>query len=228
MSFMHPGIDKRHVIEQARKAKGLATLASEGNTKVDTSEVLRQIKQDKSKPSVVICTKDDLAVFSEKCKGKSQDEILSYLGIETTYNEDGSKTLSHYKWPFKGFSFSAAGIDESKLLDGVTHIKGDFDLTGSSLKDTGDIRKIGGNLILPLFTSAKDLSSIQSIGRDVICDVENPQDAVDLINKVKLNPKYIGGYINTGDFNPTYLGYGTGFSQDMNKALNALQAKYSY
>ena len=228
MSFMKPGIDKRHVIEQARNAKGLATLAGENGVQVDTAKVLEGIKSDKAKPAVVICTKEDLIAFREKCKGKSQDEILTYLGIESTYNEDGSKTLSHYKWPFHGYSFSAAGIDEAQLLDSVTHIKGNVDLTGSSLKDLGSVRKIGGSLKIPLFTSAKDLSSVQSIGRNVICEVENSQDAINLIKKVKLNPKYLGGYIDTGDFGQAYRDCGIKFSQNMYEALNKLQTQQLY
>lgn len=229
MSLSKPGIDTRHVINQFRNARQLASIANEGAdaVKIDTAKAIEEIRQDKQKPPVVICTKDDLIAFREKCEGKTQDEILSYLGIEATYNENGSKSLSHYKWPFKGYSFAAAGIDETKLLDGVTEIKGDCDLTGSSLKDLGSVSKIGGSLTIPLFTNAKDLSNVQLIGRNVICDVENPQDAIDLIKKVKLNPKHIGGHIDTGAFNP-YMGYGVNFSQDMTQALNKLQAAQLY
>ena len=234
MSFMNPGIDKKHVIEQARKAKGLATLASEDGVKVDTSKVIEQIREDKAKPAVVICTKDDLAAFSNKCKGKSQDEILSYLGIEATYNKNGSKTLSHYKWPFNGYSFASAGIDETALLDGVTEIKGDCSLVGSSLKDLGSVRKIGGSLTLPLFTNAKDLSSIKSIGGDIICDVEDAKDATDLIKKLNLNPSKIGGYIRTGDIATSYhypiSNYWTPQKnmEETIQALHTLQAKTGY
>ena len=228
MSLQKPGIDTHHVIKKFQHAKQLASIAGDDSIKIDTKKELEGIRADKGKPPVVICTKEDLIAFSEKCKDKSQDEILSYLGIEMTYNENGSKTLSHYQWPFKGYSFAAAGIDETKLLDGVTCIKGNCNLTSSSLKDLGSVRKIGGNLTLPLFTNAKDLSSIESIGRNIICDVENPQDAVDLIKKVKLNPKYIGGYIDTGAFNPYYMDYGVNFSQDITQALNNLQTKSRY
>ena len=230
MSLEKPGIDTHHVIKKFQHARQLASIANEGSdaVKVDTAKALEEIRQDKQKPPVVICTKEDLIAFKEKCEGKTQDEILSYLGIESTYNENGSKTISHYKWPFKGFSFAAAGIDETKLLDGVTEIKGDCNLTGSSLKDLGSVSKIGGSLTIPLFTNAKDLSNVQSIGRNVICEVENPQDAIDLIKKLKLNPKYIGGHIDTGAFNPAYMDYGFHFSQDMAQALNKLQAQQLY
>ena len=231
MSLSKPGIDTHHVIKKFQHARQLASIANEGADapKVDTEKALEGIREDKTKRPVVICTKEDLIALREKCKGKSQDEILSYLGIEATYNENGSKTLSHYKWPFKGFSFAAAGIDETKLLDGVTEIKGSCNLTGSNLQNLGSVSKIGGSLTVPLFTSVKDLSSIKSIGRNIICDVDNPQDAIDLIKKVNLNPKYLGGYIDTGNICQTsFSSYNLSFPQDMSKALNALQAKQSY
>ncbi|MBQ8886778.1 MAG: hypothetical protein IJY61_03660 [Candidatus Gastranaerophilales bacterium] len=236
MSLSKPGIDTRHVIEKFRNARQLASIANEGDDapKVDTAKTIEEIRQDKEKPPVVICTKDDLINFKQKCEGKTQDEILSYLGIEATYNENGSKTLSHYKWPFKGYSFAAAGIDETKLLDGVTEIKGDCNLTGSSLKDLGSVSKIGGTLVVPLFTNAKDLSSIQSIGRDIYCDVNNHEDAVELLKKLKLDNCKIGGYIRTGDFSTSYCyPIQDFFTPKKNlegklQDLAALQAKHSY
>lgn len=206
MSLSKPGIDKHHVIKEFQHARQLASIANEGADapKVDTAKELESIREDKEKPPIVICTKEDLIAFREKCHAKSQDEILSYLGIEATYNENGSKTLSHYKWPFKGFSFAAAGIDETKLLDGVTEIKGSCNLTGSSLANLGSVSKIGGSLTVPLFTSVKDLSSIKSIGRDIICDTNDAKDAVELLKKIKLNNCRIGGYIKTGDFATSY------------------------
>lgn len=236
MSLAKPGIDTHHVIKKFQHARQLASIANEGADapKVDTSKELEGIRQDREKASVVLCTKDDLIAFKEKCKGKSSDEILSYLGIESTYNENGSKTLSHYKWPFKGFSFSAAGIDETKLLDGVTEIKGNCNLTGSSLQDLGSVSKIGGTLTIPLFTHAKDLSSLKSIGRDIYCDANSHEDAVALLKQLKLDNCKIGGYIRTGDFATSYCypiqGYFTpaknleGKLQD----LAALQAQQTY
>ena len=229
MSLSKPGVDTHHVIQKFRNGRQLPSIAGEdGSYKVDTKRVVEDIRADKAKPPVELCTKEDLIAFKKNCESKSTDEILSYLGIESTYNENGSKTLSHYKWPFKGFSFAAAGIDETKLLDGVTKIKGNCDLTGSSLKNLGSVKTIGGSLTLPFFTNAKDLSSIEYIGRNVICEVENPQDAMDLIKEVKLNPKQIGGYIDTGSVDGLHADLSFHFSQNMSDALNRLQAKKLY
>ena len=205
MSLLKPGVDTHHVIQKFRNGRQLASIAGEdGTLKVNTKAVLDGIREDKEKPPIILCTKEDLIAFREKCESKSTDEILSYLGIESTYNENGSKTLSHYRWPFKGYSFAAAGIDEAKLLDGVTAIKGNCDLTGSSLKDLGSVSKIGGSLTIPLFTNVEDLSSIKSIGRDIYCEANDHKDAVELLKKLKLDKCKIGGYIKTGDKATSY------------------------
>lgn len=225
MSLIHPACDTRHIIEQVMNSRSLATLSKEYES-YEKSKNCPKEKVEPQKEKVNIYTKDDLNNFKEKIKGKSNDEILDILGIEVTYNENGSKTLSEYKWPFKCYSFSIAGINEEELLNGVSEIKGDCNLIGSKLKNLGSIRKIGGSLRIPLFTDLKDLSGIKSIGGDIISDVEDPQDAVDLIEKLNLNPSKIGGYIKTGSIECAYNYMMNGFhpkSKNLQETLQALQ-----
>ena len=84
MSLVKPGIDTHHVIKKFQHAKQLASISGDDKIKVDTAKELENIRADKEKPPVVICTKDDLIAFKEKCEGKPQDEILSYFGIKST------------------------------------------------------------------------------------------------------------------------------------------------
>lgn len=225
MSLLHPGCDTRHIIEKAMKSKSLATLARE----YEVYNKLKNCQETQTEPpkeKISLYTKEDLINFKEKIKGKSSDEILDILGIEVTYNENGSKTLSEYRWPFKSYSFSVAGINEKELLDGVSEIKGNCDLIGSKLKNLGSVRKIGGSIRIPLFTDLEDLSNIKSIGGDIVSDVEDPQDAVDLIKKLNLNPSKIGGYIKTGSIECAFNYMINGFrpqSKNLEETLQALQ-----
>lgn len=233
MSFMHPGIDKQHIIDLVRRARTLGSIANEGGSYIK-SKSDTETQQEPIKKKINLYTKDDLEIFKDKIKDKSNDEIFDMLGIEVTYNENGSKTLSKYEWPFPCYSFSSAGINEEELLDGVTEIKGDCSLISSSLKDLGSVRKIGGNLIIPLFTNAKDLSNIKSVGKDIAVDVEDAQDAVDLIKKLNLNPSKIGGYIQTGSTECAFNYVANGFyprTKNLTETLQALQqiqAKNNY
>ena len=230
MTLIHPGCDTRHIIRQAMNSKSLATLATEEDAFQAKKEADKQGQITNSSPigrrPKLICTREDLEAFKASCKNKSADEIFEKLGIDVEYNEDGSKKISHYKWPFKAFSFKLAGIDEEKLLEGVTKIEGKCDLTGSSLKNLGDITTIGRDLIVPYFSRVEDLSSIQRVGGNIICETENPQDAIEKLKDTKLNPKSIGGCINPHDMYRMYgYSYISHIPKDMQQALNALQGK---
>ena len=225
MSLVNPGIDTRHVIEKFRNSKSLATLASEED-RYQSAIHGNPIQRESGPKKIHLYTKDDLENFKTLLKGKSTDEILELLGIEVTYNTDGSKSLSHYKWPFEGYSFASAGINEEELLNRVSEIKTNCDLTGSSLKNLGSVNKIGRNLTIPIFTKIEDLSNIKSIGGNIICDVENPLDAIDLIKKTKLNPQKIGGYIRTGGI-PSYYNYTMSLPKDIDTAIKSLMAMQS-
>lgn len=228
MTLIHPGCDTRHIIRQAMNSKGLATLAEEEDTfQARKGEPIRHEPMSPSeKRQKLICTKDDLEEFKASCKDKSPDEIFEKLGINVEYNEDGSKKISHYKWPFQAFSFKSAGIDEEKLLEGVTEIKGKCNLSGSSLKNLGEVKAIGRDLVVPYFSKVEDLSSIQRVGGNIICEIEDPKDAIAKLKDIKLNPKSIGGCVNPHDMFRMYgFSYISYIPKDMQQALNALQGR---
>ncbi len=232
MSLIKPGCDTRHIIQQAMNSKSLATLAEESSTyearKGEPIDVKSEL-EGCQRPIRALYSKSDLENFRYICKGKTPDEIFEKLGIRVEYNKDGSKSISHYCWPFGGYCFKAAGIDEEKLLEGVTEIKGRCDLKGSELKNLAEVKKIGGNINIPLFTKIEDLSSIEYIGGDICCDAEDNADVLKLMKKIKLTPQTVRGSINPAIseiLSRPYLVCSK--SQDMNSALNALQARILY
>ena len=109
MTLIHPGCDTRHIIRQAMNSKSLATLATEEDAfqakKEAEKKGLTTTSSPLDKKLKLVCTREDLEEFKSSCKDKSADEIFEKLGIAVEYNEDGSKKISHYKWPFKAFSF---------------------------------------------------------------------------------------------------------------------------
>ena len=207
MTIIHPTSDTAHIVKKAMNCKTLTTLSHEED------KYQAQKKQNKTpiqssvpnKKFPLLCSKDDLQEFKLKTKNKNQDEIFELLGINVSYNDDGTKNISHYGWPWQAYSFKAAGIDEEELLKGVKSIHGDCDLTGSNLKNLGDVKNIYGNLTIPLYGKTEDLSSIEFIGRNILCSSESQEDVIKLIKKLKLNPKVIHGYINPHEVYRYYI-----------------------
>ena len=149
--------------------------------------------------------------------------------IKTRTTHKGEKAISHYGWPYISYSFQAAGIDEEKLLEGVTCIDGNCNLTGSSLKNLGDVKSVCGSLTIPLFGKLEDLSNVEYIGRNINIDVENQEDAVKKIKELNLNPKHLNGSINPSAMGKIYgLDYIFSPVTGFEKSLNLLQATTTY
>lgn len=229
MTFIHPAADSRHIIQRAMNSKTLATLAEEEDTyqmRKGSQTQSIQTPEPPSKKYRPIYSKEDIQNFKLKCQNKTPDEIFELLGIDVKYNEDGTKNISHYRWPHSSYSFQAAGINEEELLQGVKYIQGNCNLTGSYLKNLGDVKSIGGNLTIPLYSKAEDLSSIDYIGGNIICDSESQEDVIKLIKKLNLNPKSFNGHINPTE---AYRYYFTQFMyprlpHNMDEAIKELQA----
>ncbi len=229
MSLIHPTADKKYIIQKAMHNKSLATLAEEEDTyqalKRDKSNTTASTKETAPKRLPLLYSKEDLVSFRLKCQNKNPDEIFEFLGIEVTYDDKGEKSISHYKWPYSSYSFQAAGINEQELLKDVTTIQGDCNLTGSSLKSLEDVKSIGGSLTIPLFSKAEDLSSIEYIGGDILCDSASQEDIIKLIRKLKLNPKFFRGHINT-DASSRYYMYQRLYTipQSLDEAIKEIQS----
>ncbi len=231
MSLIHPACDTRHIIRMAMNNKSLATLAEEEEKAKYLKENNLSIQYHTQPTPVhkrILCTKEDLQNLKYLLQGKSNDEIFDLLGIKVEYNENGSKSISHYKWPFNSFSFPAAGIDEEKLLDGVTEIKGLCDLTGSNLENLCSVKKIRGDLIIPLFTKLKDLNDLQQLNGNIICNAENLEDTKSVIKKLNINPQALrNGVVTTRPWG-IYSGEFYSLPIQQTEQLNRIQAETSY
>ena len=207
MALINPGCDTKHIIQQAMNCKTLAALAKEEDAfqEKKAAKITKAAHEMQHKKPVTVCTKSDLEALKQKCRNKTPDEIFSILGIDVKYNEDGSKSISRYGWTPTAYNFKSAGIDEEELLSGVTEIKGNCNLMGSELTSLGSVKKIGGSLNIPLFTKVQDLSGVKSIGGNVTCYAENPEDSIALLKRIKLNPDCVGGYINPMDTFRLYM-----------------------
>lgn len=225
MSLTFPSSDTRHIIQKAMNSKSLTTLSKEEDAyqaqiAAQRDNVLKQ-PEPKSKSLPLILTKDDIESLRIALAGKSADEIFEKLGIDVEYNGHGKKVISHYKWPFECFNFKSAGINEAELLKDVVQIKGDCNLTGSYVKNLEDVEFIGGNLTIPLFGELEDLSGVKYIGRHVICNTEHLEDSIKRVKQLKLNPDYMGGYLNPMDL--SYYAMFRRMPQNIEEAIKCLQ-----
>ena len=193
MSIDRPGIDTRHIIQMAMKAKTLKTLSKEEDefqakqSGVNNIIHLFDYKTPFQKP---VYTKDTIKEIKEYCKDKTPDEILDAMGIKVSYDYNGDKRLSHYGWPGNAYSFETAGIDENALLKDVKHITYYCDLTGSGLKNLGKVETIGGALFIPYFSKLEDLSSVKYVGT-VDSNAESAEDISELFKRLNFHPQTI-------------------------------------
>ena len=230
MSFIRPGCDTKHIIQEVLNSRSLGTLGRGEGIGICEEIPNPEIYKSKGykKPTTIV-NKEDLLDFKSRCEGKTQDELFEILGIKTRIDRKGDKYISHYQWPYIAYSFKAAGIDEEKLLEGIKGIDGNCDLTGTSLKNLGSVTSILGTLTVPLFGEIEDLSSIEYIGRDIICDAESPKEAVNRIKELNLEPKHFHGYINPMDISELHgLCYMFNSPTSFDENLRLLQAERTY
>ena len=228
MSITKPGFDTHYIIQKAMNSKSLATLSKEedeyqarlNGTKPEIS--YKEIKTPFDKP---VYNKQTIQEIKEYCKDKTPDEILEAMGIKVYYGTKGEKYLSHYKWPNVAYSFKAAEIDEEKLIEGVTGILGNCDLTGSYLKSLGEISTIGGNLTIPLYSKLEDLSSLKSV-YFVDCNAENPEDVMAVFKKLHFSPENITCFSKNSALNSIMAN--VYFNPAVSEALNSMMAEKTY
>ena len=191
MQELNVGINAGHIIKSAVNAKSLGTL---GAITDKADELAREGK------TVRYYSGPDTRTFYQKYRfprkeyrnamkkaveGKTPQEILKMAGIETTVCKDGSKILSGYHAPTYWCTYKELGVDEKSLLDGVSHINGDCDLTGSYLKNLAGVEQINGRLTIPLFTRLEDLSSLKSV-RSIRCDAADKNIVAEVLSNLNL------------------------------------------
>ncbi len=92
-------------------------------------------------------------------------KILDYLGFEPIRKEDGTLSIERYHELQKGRSFAEFGIDEAKLFEQISEIRGDASFQGSDLTTLMNLKKIGG---FATFSESNiiDTGELETIGKD--------------------------------------------------------------
>ena len=107
----------------------------------DTVSFSASVNEKKSKPDIESCLRDlKYDIMYDRHK-----KIFNYFGIKSRRTDSNRFTISHYKQPSDDFTFANLGIDENNLMEQIITIEGDADFKRTSLKDTKNIRHIGGN-----------------------------------------------------------------------------------
>ena len=89
------------------------------------------------------------------------EKILNYVGIETKKDRDGGLTISHYRQP-KYYTFADLGVDENKMFEQITKIKGNAKFTNSKLVSLGNLKEIGGDADFT-FSKVTDMGKLSKI-----------------------------------------------------------------
>lgn len=180
----------RNMIRDVRNSRNMRYMVKEEDARKKNGKIVYMSDYKEIPFQKPVYTTDTIDKIRKYCKGKTSDEIFEAMGIKVSYDDDGSKSISHYAWPNEAYSFKAAGIDENELLKGVKHIKGYCDLSGSSLKNLGEVETIDGTLFIPLFTKLEDLSSVKHVGA-VDCSGENAEDIAKLFKRIHFKPEKV-------------------------------------
>ena len=127
-----------------------------------TSNAIKEIHNAKNLAKEVIKIKSDL---KEAIASNDAARIYEYFGIEVKADKSGLLTISEYRQPLSGLTYSDVGIDENKLFERVKTIKGSADFSESHVRNLGNLESIGGDV---RFSNSQvtNLGNLKSIGRD--------------------------------------------------------------
>ncbi len=200
MSFMHPDIDARHLIQRARNSKTLSTLASEENRHRTNQGYLAPSPDEDS--GLLINKIDgntykhiDIKKEKKKLSEKTPEEILNGLHISTWISSDGSKILSKYEAPKQKGYWARNGIDENDLIKDVTTILGVLNLRNSALKSTQKIKTVQDGIVIGKESKIEDLSSLEKVYGLILIEAKNTQEAKEILEKLNFHPRVFKGKI---------------------------------
>ncbi len=128
--------------------------------------------------------------------------VFKLMNIRTGTTKSGEKIISEYCQPSSRYSYSDIGVDETKLIEGIAGIMGDFSLRNSSLENTGTIRYVKGDLAIGAESKIKDLSSIEYVGGSVIIESNSDEEARQKLEELNFHPRVLGKKIITIPFSP--------------------------
>ena len=188
MSLIKPGIDSRHIIKQAMNSKSLATLAEE--------EDAYQAKKTQQTTSTQYARRSQFCLQDKgKYTDKSPEEIFDRAGITTKKLRDGTLAISEYYKPDLWMTYEQLGIDEHKLVKNVSKVLGSLYLNDSSLKSTGGIKVVQGDISIPVDSKMEDMSSVKEVYGSIIVRADSKDEANALLKKMKFKPNFVGGKV---------------------------------
>ncbi len=197
MSYIHPGIDTRHIIKDAMNAKTLAELSRIEDKASKKS--LKYAKIEKAAEHSVFSNKFPFRnenAAKEMVKGKTSDEILNLSGIQKKLLKNGSFGITSYGQPSINYTYSDIGVKESDLIDGISVILGNCNLQNTSLKNTADIKAIKGDLSISASNSQlKDLSSIKEVQGSVFVHTDDKSKVIQTLKDLNFRPNKLCGKI---------------------------------
>ena len=172
-----------------------------------------------------------IVLLNKISNAKSKKKILEALGIKAKELEDGTLKIASYNpselenfillRSYTEDPFSAMGIDEEDLLDGVSIIVGDLYLQDTNITTVKTVKKVGGDVILGN-SNLKSLGSIKgvrgniyahdsklkSLGNLIIAGGDADFSNTDITSTRYL--KKVGGNLNLKNTNVKKINYLTG------------------
>lgn len=144
---------------------------------------------------------DNSAYYRNQAR-KGEDYFVPKLVNNTKefakYCTGGKRILNEYVFPNTRWNYADIGVDEKELIKDVAVIKSSLNLRRSALKNTGDIKYVGGDLVLDSKSQIEDLSSIKTIkGSVVIATNQSLEEVIKKLKKLQLNLNAVRGTIIT-------------------------------
>lgn len=141
----------------------------------------REVQNAKELEKKVIKIKADL---KDAIANNDVKKIFDYLGISAKEDENGLLTVSEFRQPDIGMTYSDIGVEENNLFKKIKEIKGNLQFSNSEVTDLGALSRIEGAV------SFRD-SKVTDLGK-LKCISESADFSFSQITSLK-NLQHIGG-----------------------------------
>lgn len=187
MSFIRPGIDTQHLINQAMNSKSMQTMVRE---------------QDKY--AIQNMTPQNYEIYLRKLEKlrksaplSKSEETLVKLGSYVKHRKDGTKSIEKFNsnWIQTKLKQIKSDLTETDLMKDVSKVAGDCDLRGTTVADLSSLKKVGGTLTVDTASKLKSLSGIEEVLGSVMVHAKNESTAKEFLQSLGLNLSAIKGKI---------------------------------
>ncbi len=204
------------------------------STKTEISDNLVEAEKgiyDTSEPDGINNYLNAIVLLNKISNAKNKKEIFEALGIKAKELEDGTLKIASYNpSELESFMllrshtedpFSAMGINEEDLLDGVSIIVGDLNLQDTDITTIKTVKKVGGDVILEN-SNLKSLGSIEGVRGNIYASNSKLKSLgnlivtggnVDISNTAITSTRHlkkVGGNLNLKNTNIKKINYLTG------------------